>query len=1154
MKTLLHLRTPVLAAGFSLLAGCGGGGGSSSATSTDDTSSFEVTGTAIKGLMIDADIRAYDFSTNQLIAETTTNTNGQYSFEELNTQASLIKVVMTTHSDTKTKCDSADGCLGASVEFGATYSFHDPDFEMTALLTAGADTEQLMVTPITHLAAERVAKEGVTSQSDIESINNATAALFGLVNIDITTQLPSDLTSESAAEDSADSLKYGAILAGIATSAAQKDISITEALNRLTNQYVTASGITGHSSDEITIDLADILSGAQDAINTAEQALNTDLDTGVETALLAQEHQALAADADTLVEAELGETPTLPELSDLDEATLKGIALLTELNDWNDTRLDVNAQLAGTEQSLINNAKYLTDIAETVAEEADIVRAFNALLIGDEQGSENLPDASGGMIGVTELIGEFIILAEFIEQNHDSIGATFDSGAGAYNLSLNPTVLTNLAHLEDGEKLQNLKFFFVNGNDRTAEASVQASYKRSGNILTEIIYSGTGSASASQSAIELELLELQDSDSGTELNTFVGIDALIPADTGLLGQQAEISVSVEGDGSVDLTMSDTDELNDGDLDTISHAFRSADIFLGLTISEIASEATEAGYSPAEGSVSLSIDGRRNEDNEPEADAELTVNVSNEAGETIEGTLTYLGVRELEQGYQAFEGELLLKIDDSEHEFDGAEVSLKGKLELRASDYINDDPGELTASAELEAKMSDGSDASIEFQGNITLFLMDLYQSSEMNEEIYIEIGDTEYYLNNETLLLSSAALSGKLVNTLQDGNQSELDVNGALLIDNLRYATRNTNDDTPPDPRIPDEQLALDIGATSITYSSEENSVVYNLDIGSEIINQQILPHVESVFNAGNLIYEDFYFEAHWRHELKLRSHDCIDDHYEDPQFYFCPIEHTYHVLAGSFGNVRDFVEVDTWYTDIEFTAAEYNNGMASSPSDWINKLSSPVDSAFVMFSGGFNFERGNAGYSSNDEFTWGETTNSLNIGLSYTYLDEVISPREYIVIDEAINDFTEISANFSVDLSSWGYDDAAIQIAAERTGLEDFEAELLLSYGARALNVKLDVADGHLNNSASQLTISNTDTSMSILADCASIADEEASDFVALTDCPTDDLDFSGTIIVDDVEVGRLEDRGGIPVFVFDQGQEYQLILTPNFLISASN
>ena len=265
------------------ISACGGGGSSSSSgnnladtsggTNTNDVS---VSGVAIKGVMIGADVTIYELGSDTAIGSTTTDENGQYSLSDIDLTdvSGPLKLVMTTNANTTTKCDSAIGCQDANdtIDFGATYSFHDASFELTALLANPSSSDAtMMITPVTHMAAARAEASGATTAAEIEEINTATANLLGLEGIDIASSVPSDLTEASSADDSANAQHYGAILAAIATVSAEKGHSLAATIDQITSNYVQNDGLIANSDSEEVIDLEDIFSGAADSITKAEE-------------------------------------------------------------------------------------------------------------------------------------------------------------------------------------------------------------------------------------------------------------------------------------------------------------------------------------------------------------------------------------------------------------------------------------------------------------------------------------------------------------------------------------------------------------------------------------------------------------------------------------------------------------------------------------------------------------------------------------------------------------------------------------------------------------------------------------------------------------------------------------------------------------------
>ncbi len=141
-----------------------------------------------------------------------------------------LYIEVTTTSQTLATCDSVTGCgdfknglklpgefdasLNGVVDFGDIHYYNSTDFLLTAFVKpriVGNDEGdgvttfgQFTVTPLTHLAAQKVKKiakdNGGISESDVDLANAQVAELFGLDGIDITRVIPPDVTNKEQME------------------------------------------------------------------------------------------------------------------------------------------------------------------------------------------------------------------------------------------------------------------------------------------------------------------------------------------------------------------------------------------------------------------------------------------------------------------------------------------------------------------------------------------------------------------------------------------------------------------------------------------------------------------------------------------------------------------------------------------------------------------------------------------------------------------------------------------------------------------------------------------------------------------------------------------------------------------------------------------
>lgn len=157
MTKFKKLALSVAIASSLSVVGCGGGGGSSSSSTPVDSGSAVVTGTAVKGILKNAVVTAYELNDvgERLAASvgtTTTDENGDYKLElSENYSGGLLEIVITAGDNTRMVCDaSACGNIGEDVTL-------PQEFELTAIATADAsdNTVSVPVTAWSTMAAKR---------------------------------------------------------------------------------------------------------------------------------------------------------------------------------------------------------------------------------------------------------------------------------------------------------------------------------------------------------------------------------------------------------------------------------------------------------------------------------------------------------------------------------------------------------------------------------------------------------------------------------------------------------------------------------------------------------------------------------------------------------------------------------------------------------------------------------------------------------------------------------------------------------------------------------------------------------------------------------------------------------------------------------------
>jgi len=150
------------------------------------------------------------------------------------------------------------------------------------------------------------------------------------------------------------------------------------------------------------------------------------------------------------------------------------------------------------------------------------------------------------------------------------------------------------------------------------------------------------------------------------------------------------------------------------------------------------------------------------------------------------------------------------------------------------------------------------------------------------------------------------------------------------------------------------------------------------------------------------------------------------------------------------------------------------------------------------------------------------------------------------IELYETENAYTEMSANISIKGTIPELENSEILVFIDRLGLEDAKANAKLKYGDRSIKVHLNSENGFKNKIENNIKIANQDVEITVTADC--IKNEDIDGF-NIESC-SNGSNFKGQVAVNDIKVADLEDRNGIPVFKFESGKNYNLIVTPNFLV----
>lgn len=249
----------VLCASSSLLiAGCSSSDNSrpsSNAVSTPqqnnpDVTSTSVAGNVLKGTVKNADVHIYPISKGKLatnpLASTKTDDQGLFSVK-IPTKAAdavYIEVVASPNGSSRMTCDTdVCGIVGeidgedtnnnGVLEFGEDIVLSD-DFKLSTIIQDYQSSPQLKVsvTPVSHLAAQRVKKKGKFSN---EEINAELAILAELLNFptELSQAIALDITKAIDGDVDPESLRYALYNAAVARYAHQKHLTIPKAIEKI---------------------------------------------------------------------------------------------------------------------------------------------------------------------------------------------------------------------------------------------------------------------------------------------------------------------------------------------------------------------------------------------------------------------------------------------------------------------------------------------------------------------------------------------------------------------------------------------------------------------------------------------------------------------------------------------------------------------------------------------------------------------------------------------------------------------------------------------------------------------------------------------------------------------------------------------------------
>lgn len=206
---------------FLVMGGCGGGGGpSDSASPGTPDSGVTVAGSAVKGVMKQARVTAYELDDRgdrlREVGTAVTGDAGEYSLQLNNAYAGgAIEVEITATPDTRMRCDASAGCAGTAK--GADLAL-PAGFALQAILDGGRQSRESVsgsVSPWTSLATQRAKALVAEGHSISKASKQASAETSQIVGFDIAATQARDIDQISGTSTTAES-QYAVMNAAVA--------------------------------------------------------------------------------------------------------------------------------------------------------------------------------------------------------------------------------------------------------------------------------------------------------------------------------------------------------------------------------------------------------------------------------------------------------------------------------------------------------------------------------------------------------------------------------------------------------------------------------------------------------------------------------------------------------------------------------------------------------------------------------------------------------------------------------------------------------------------------------------------------------------------------------------------------------------------------
>ena len=1156
----------------SALVGCSGGGGSGGGLTTPAAGGsgaaaaeqVSLSGIAIKGLLKAATVTAYSLDKSITLGTVETEEDGSYVLPNMDYQGAIL-VELTTNANTKTVCDAANGCAvsASTVVFGTSYAFNDANFKLTSVLPNAslAANQKLMVTPITHLAAQRIIKSGITEPAKIQGAVNATAKLLGLDSVDINTLAPVDITNPNAVKTaSSNAQMYGALVGAIATLAESKPgTSVADLLENLVDDYSTDGGLSGNSADANKITLNNIFEAAGDVVTAAENKANEDnvvIDLGtIKTTIATETQEAQAAEPDAEVVEDVVDTAPVSPTSD----SAKLAALLEDVSTW-DQALEA-ASDKGIYQPFEDQLQAASDLVEVIADQSALLTSTESLVIGTEEEvyacwdngdlAENASKADcdaagfdgdfetetrdGLLVTGVEVTASLVELVAFFERVYRKDPTLQDTDLQALgDLTLDDAIalgydglfVPSLEDIEDG-LLNTVTITPTYVNDRMVSAQASFTHTSPGEE------SATFSLSVARNETTTPTVTYQVSD----VTGFIDVVANSTDDYFFSSDGGKIDFVFTDTTARDVFLGAVDDstfesfINLLEFTVDMNMTASKGSIDGSNTSEQASMVFAAHFKKEQGAFALT-----------NADVSIDVDVKNIAtNETLAGAFNFKTAGSFEEVPVYATSDSVTPIETLQDYFANTlETEFEGNIVTRLADgSVAMFDGSIAAKTSIY-------DGGIALNGNMSVIDANNFEttfSGNINAEfVTLKNADgTPYVLQTYSEAMpSKVGLMGVLSTETTQG-VAKVSLNAALDVD---YSTF-----TMPELNVPAFNEKVADATYILTNAQITTPVVGKAEFLTSIMVQlDLQTGVGTTANAMNAAQPELAINTNYplayANEIAV-SLNCFDmpgPDMQDPDMQNSNPEFMCQLIVNGYNTGNSIAS-----TTHESTLMNVVNGPEFQNNVYNASVFNPIAVLDTVVGDIVLVRPNNAPLIQFIQPQPGMATTAT--------ADLVVGSDELMVGFDTIDEIGSgsnsptITATLQMDTQLMGIEDGQIKISAENIDHDNMTASALFRYGNRSVSLDVDTTN-LIGKDKTFITLSNADVSLKLVATCATDKNDlGVHDNSGIAACDGD-LNFSGDVFIDgsDSRVATLEDRDGLPVIKFVSGDSYGVVMTPNF------